>query len=419
MKGLLGKLFLCGAVLYTQTGLAIETARVLPKNVFRARLATVVTGSITDTFNSRGRLEPITSGLNQSVGVDTLAASEPALGQLRDALNALSPGMGDDLMGANIYSDFEANVQQFVPAIEYGATSRLSVGIRVPVVQRDIQTSFNVAGVNNAAAISQMMGTLSPALTGGLQQASGTTLNTQFFENALFRSKGYQSPNGRISGTELGDIEVGGAYNYYKGDKYYATALLGLRMPTGSVGELENFFDTGVGKGSYTLGFHFFEEYKPSEKILISAAQKIEYSFADTRRRAVPLNEGDAIPSILESDGQVQDVTRQRGVYFFGELAATGIFYEKALHFWAAAQYATEGKASFSGPGNLYYEGLANNTYFHSLGGEVGFKYSALAAYVAKKVSVPYEVSVQYNRVLDGNNVSMSSYGRMDMIVYF
>ncbi len=403
----------------SQILLAIETARVLPKGIFRARLATVRTGSITDTYNSSGQLTPIAGGLNQSVTVDTLAASEPALGQLRDALNNLSPGLGQELMAANIYSDFDAQVAQFVPALEYGLTSKLSLGIRIPVVQRDIRTSMRVDGVNNSAAIAATMGTLSPALTAGLQQASATTLNTRFFESALFTSKGYQSPNGRIQGTELGDVEVGAAYNFFKSEKVMATTQLGFRLPTGTMGELDNFFDSGVGEGSLSFGAYFFEEYNPTDRIMLSAAQKFEYHFSDTRRRAVPLNPGDSIPSILDADGQVQDVTRTRGLQFMGELGATTYMYDRSVQFWAATQYETEGSASYSGPGDLYYEGLGADSFYQYWGGEIGFKYSTLRAFVNKKASIPYEFSLQYNRKLSGQNVSMSSYGRADLVVYF
>ena len=400
-------------------GSAIERPQVLPEGTFRGRLINATTFGIKDKFNFDGKIEGVTHSLNRNVSTADLAASSAQLTQMVNVLNTISSDLGNQLLGAELKSDFKAQLTQTVPVLGYGVNSRFSVGIVVPIIKRKITTSFQAKGFNNAAQIRDQLGNLSPALTQGLAAISNMKIDTAFFENALFTSKGYTSPHS-FQKTELGDIELAAVYNFYKSKEkgQMATSFLFLRTPTGSVGDITNIYDTGSGQGNWSLTFKFIEEWKLNKYWKISSSQELELHKSDVRQRAVPKNAEDILPSLLKEDGQVQDVKRQRKPRFFGELAMHHLP-NKAVSFWGAVQYHTENPSRFTGPGDLYYEGLEAATGDKSLNSELGVRYTSVPAFLEKKMSVPFEVSLLYNKTLQGMNQNAVEYVLLDLSVYY
>lgn len=409
---------LCILLLLQTTAFAAETAKVLPKGIFRARLVGVQTEQIGESINNDSQLEPFANSLNTTVTVGDLTNKDPRVADLVSALNTIQPGLGNNLMNSNLYSDMSLNVTTILPALEYGMTEKLSLGIRLPVVTRRVDANFSANSINNATYAAAQTGGLSPALTAALAQFGAQSFDTAMFAKTIFTDKGYEAP-GSYQKTEIGDLEFGGKYNFFSNSFFYATTQLGARAPTGSTPSMTNIFDKGTGGGAWAIGLSMYQEYFPINRVSFGAMQKVSHYFPDTADRAVPKNAADALPSLLPQDHQVQRVTRSQGDKLETELSTTLHFFNSDLTTWGAYQFMTKGGDNYSGPGNLYYDGLAKNSSLLSHSAEIGVGYSTINAYRKKEFSVPGQIELTYNSTLGGRNIAQVNYIRMDMILYF
>ncbi len=406
-----------------EQALARESARVLPAGIYRARLVGVVTSDVSETFNEKGQSQSLAYSLNRSLTVNDLSANaDPVTGQklqtLITSLNTLDPGLGTKLANSavNLYSDLSVQQQISLFALEKGFTDRLSLGIRAPIIRRSVRNRFSVDPNQTAAAISGVVGEISADVQAGLGNLAA--LDTASFENSLFTAKGYQSPRD-FEKTQLGDVEFGGKYNFYRTDELYSSVLLGVGAPTGAKAELANPFDKGNSKEAWCYAVQLLQEVYPTKGLTFGGAAKMGYSLKDKRDRAVPKNESDSLPSLLPQDGKVQNVTRQRGRQFESELSAHYKFGGDKFGVWSAYQYSSKATDRYTGPGNLYYLGLEKNSDWSLQAGEVGLEFSTIPLFRKGSFKVPLEVSLLYNHALEGKNTPRASYTRMDLMVYF
>ncbi len=418
-------LFSFAAVLATVPVLseARETARVLPKKISRFRIVGVVTEGVSRTYDNDGRVELITGSLNRSVTVNDLAnaaggTTGEQLKTLIQTLNAISPGSGDSLAGADLNSQFSTQAQIFLPAFEYGLTERLSLGIRMPIEKRIVTNRFSANSVNNAAAMRASVGALDATLDAGLATFSAQNFDTAFFDSSLFASKGYQTPHD-FSSTDPGDVEFGGKYNFYKSDDWVHSVLIGARAPTGKKSSLTDPFDKGTSKECWGTAAQYLAEFNVG-RVTLGGAAKYTYNFSDTRDRAVPKDANDSLPSLLPQDGQVLSVHRKTGNQLDTELSTLYTFPGNAVGVWGAWQYSDKATDSFQGSKpNLYYAGLSNGTGWNQHMAEIGAQYSTIPAFRKGKIAVPMEVSLLYNTPFAGTNSVISPYTRLDLMVYF
>lgn len=413
----IGSIFVLALALFASLASAKETAVVLPQSIKRVRLVGVVTDQIKDSFNEKGELRGVTSSLNRSVTVSDFTAMNAQLNQLVSVLNSMEGGLGNQLLSSNLFSDMSTRMQVLLPAIEYGLTPEWSIGARMPVVKRSARNRFSVNSVNNAASILNYIGSINPALTAALLSVDGTSFDGAFFQKTLFTSKGYKAP-ADYEKTQIGDLEMGAKYNFHKDDTFMSTVLFGTRLPTGAQPAVDDLFDPGTSKGAVGVCIQGFQDVKIFNSLSLLASAKGIYNFPDTRERAVPRNAADALPSVLPQDGQVQQVRRVRGMELESELALTQKLSE-AVELWGAYQFNAKAEDKFSGPGDLHYAGLSNNTATRLAAGEVGVQYSGIPAFRRGKLPVPFEVSLLYNRPLEGKNTMFNTFARMDLMVYF
>ncbi|RZA03000.1 MAG: hypothetical protein EOP11_16345, partial [Proteobacteria bacterium] len=396
---------------------ARETAWVLPKGISRLRLVGVSTTGVRDTFNDVGKIQGVSNTLNRDVSIQDLAqAADPAtraqLQTLVGTLNRLQPGLGDNLAGSSIFSDVAIQQQIYLGAFEYGLTSKVSLGIRVPVVRRNIDNQFSATGRNNAAAASRALGDLSDDARAGLGGVGALDLNTGYFENALFASKGYDLPRS-FSRTQLGDIELGGKYEIHKGESTYTSALVGLGLPTGAAYNIRSPFDRGNSREAWSYAAQLLQEVYPVKGLTLGANARLGYSLRDSRERAVPRSAEDSLPSVRAEDGQVENVARQRGLQLDSEVSAGYRFAKEKWGLWAAYQYASKGTDRFFGQGSLYYEGLSPNTSYQLHTAELGAEFSTISAFRAGSFPLPLEVTLLVNTPFAGVNSPMAPYARV------
>ena len=389
----------------------------MPKGISRVRFAGVNARTVTGKFNENGERGSL-GGANQTITMAKLAAANPQVAMLRDNLNAFADGLGDNLYTGNLYQDISVQQRIYGAAFEYGLSERWNFGVRFRVVEQHIRSGLTVDATNNAGSVRRLVqgnAATVAALDAGLVQVSN--FDQTFWENTLFRSKGYDAPSDKDL-TSLGYTEAGVKYLIYKNDWYLMSTLGGVRLPTGRDESLTNPLDRGTGGNYWGAAAQWQQEFVASSALSFGTSARYDYYFKDTKKKAVPKNEDDVLPSLLPGDGQVQTVKRKPGNRVEAELSSTLKLGEQ-FSVWGAYQYQRKVKDDYSGPGNLYYAGLEKNTDFEATNGETGVEFSTIQLYRKKKFAMPMQVALTYNTTLSGYNTADASYGRVDLKFYF
>lgn len=144
-------------------------------------------------------------------------------------------------------------------------------------MKRSVRHKFSANTINNAQAISNYVGAINPAITDGLVSVGGSTFDAAFFQNSLFAAKGYQGPKD-FDKTQIGDLEFGVKYNFYNSDILASTALVGMRLPTGTQPALDNIFDQGTSKGAVSACIQGLQDIKLSKSTSLLGAAKRQFS---------------------------------------------------------------------------------------------------------------------------------------------
>lgn len=401
------------------TAHAFDDAKVLPPKVFRVKLVNVETNSFGNKFNNQGNAQSYVANLNRTLDTKAIAARDPRLGKLVQLLDTSMPGASENLVSAQINTEFNSSIQSTVPALEYGINENFAIGLRIPIIQRKVNAQFSASGANNMGALAAKLPDghpMKPTLT----QLGAMPINTQTVAQYIFTNYGYQVPSS-FETTELGDIEFGGKYKFYE-DVYFRSAILaGIRAPTGSTGELSNIFDTGSGNGNWAFGVQGFQDFKLTSQLTLGGNAMVHYYLPDTRERAVPKNSLDTLPSLKPEDGQVQQVERQMAPKFDLYTYARLEFWNKRLNTWTGYNYAAKAEDDFTGPkvDQLAYSELEKNSRFERHNAELGIGYSSLNDFKNGNTKWPMEVTTVYSQTMAGQNVPKLNYVRLDLDIYF
>ncbi len=405
---------------------AIEEARLLPKGISRFRAVGVTASTVDSKFNSAGRVD-IVGGANVSMDVKDIAATLPTkdkaqLLQLVDALNKIKAGSGDSLFNVNTYQDIAVQQNIYGAAYEYGLSDRWNIGVRLRVVQNSVKSSFSAQSTDNIRAIQKSLaqGQQVPNATihGGLQSVQQKLSAENFTAESIFAAKGYEFP-GDSETTDLGYTEVGAKYLLYKDPKWLLSTLWGVRIPTGKDESLTNPLDRGTGGNHWGIGGQLIQNFSVSDYISLAGSVKVDYYLGDAKLRAVPLDENDALPSLLPQDGQVQEVRRKVGTLLQTELAVKTKI--PSTHFTVAGayQYKQKGVDKFEGSGDLYYSGLSRDTNYKAQAMEAQVGFNTIQLYRQGKFRIPLAVEALYNQTFAGMNTPKFSYTRLDLKLYF
>lgn len=397
-----------------------EPADVVPKGVYRFQLSGIATEVVENGFSEDGKYQSLVHDLNRDITSDDFAKTDPRVKELITALNALSPGLGDELLLTNIISDIEVSQKLLYAGLSYGVTKNFTMSIVAPVIQRSISVNLQAETTNNATAVRQSVGELSSELSDGLGELAGEALDGEFFKDKIFREKGYVL-NSKQEESSLGDIELRGRYRYLRKRKHVHSLEMGVVFPTGKPRAIDNIFDPGSGSGKWSVLVENRDQWYFDRRRNHSLDLKtgVLFSLADQRERAIPKDEEDDLPSLLPEDGQVQLSTERSAPRFLASLGMTNQFYRKRINVESSVTYETQGKSQFQGPGDLFYEGLEGDTGYSKLAAELAVGYSSVYDYMRTKKGIPFQALLRYNKTLGGANTEDVSYIRTDLVLFF
>ncbi len=409
--GMVFLLVLCPVPTYS------DDAVVLPKGLWRIFNDTQFGLPYDKRYNKDGDNEPLAIDLNAELnsfvftGLQALEIPNPAaLGcnLVPAPAYCLQPGTAS--LGRSVVS-FERSFVQSDSQIAYGVTDRLSVGAMIPyiwqrnTVQASLDSSTATVGTNAAA--------VSPTNPFGLVPIGaplpGTQAPTTELAQQLLMSQGFKRLES-WSDQGVGDIEVGGKYQYYRSDNWRVAFTGGARFPTGKVDDPDDLADSGFGPGAYALLFRFHQDFVMQPEGLekrmgppgpgafyINTTFRYDLYLPDTQNlRVCSVHE----PLCLVEE----DVDRNIGDTVQAELSGSLGIFMNGLYITPLYRYGHKFKDHYSGNKGLDYGALSTETDFNEHIYRLTLSYTTIPLVIEKKFAFPFLAAVYYGERFAANN---------------
>jgi len=385
---------------------AQESATVLPQKIVRGRVVTIFAPGVTEQYNNNGTKESLVAAYNGKQ--INLADAAPALA---GALTTYGAGAVVPLLNSTFSASANINVQQYITAFEYGLTPKLSLGVIVPVVK--FESNASVTASNGYA---QAQAAIDSSALNGSDVETGMT---EYMRQTTLSGLGYSEP-GKTNFTALGDIELGGKYQFYKTEKLLMSWQAGTRMPTTThTATQANLFDRDIADGQWDLAAQWMGDYFLNSNLFVSGSAKLTWQLADKVDRYVRANKSDLLPDLTNTSLRDSNISRDLGEVFDGEVSANYQFGDKQFKTWGIYQYQAQAQDVYRGTKNLSYSSLETGTNSISHRVVAGFGFTTIPMFQKKQFAIPMDFKLSYSFPVAGKNVSNSKYSRMDVVAYF
>lgn len=396
-----------------------DNAEVLPEGVSRVVVSGKFYFPIKKRYGPDGKAEDIATDFNTELDAEVFS-------DISDVEAAFGMGAGTGTLGASEIS-FKYDVQYTNLSYQYGYSDKLTVGIIIPYwsVKSNVSAYVNPAsatigksaiGVGFAAPLVSIavdpFGDVEPLTTDDVQNILGAGLDVDGNGTVDIPGFGYK----RIetwSGSGLGDIEIGGRYQYRDSDSWRLAFTGGLRLPTGETDDPDSLVDNPQGEGAYALLFMFNNDYTAIENWLLNVTIGYELVLPDKKTMRVPEDVNLPLTTNKEKvDRDIGDNLTLDGSasYKLSDAFSTSVHY----------QYMTKQKDSFSGSQGFAYGSLGEETDTTQQIVVIGATYSTLHLYKAKTFPIPLTATLAYrDRFAGTNNVLKSQYIGLSLMAFF
>jgi hypothetical protein len=379
-----------------------DDAVVLPKGLFRLYADTHFYIPFDERYDQEGNAVKYAAPFNTSLNSVLIPSLAP--------LNPFVPGGIANFGTSNV--TFDRHLQESIFQLAYGLTDRLSIGINVPYFWMKNEVN---ASVDSSPTSGANIG-FNPAFPGGIAPLGvpGTRrATTQDIQNLLASQFGIK-PVQTWQDSGIGDIEVGGRYQYYRGEDFRAAFTGGVRLPTGQEDDPDNLVDTAMGKGAYALLFQFQQDWMHQKDGLgkrlgfpdpgdwfINTTFRYDWNLPTKTELRVCPGGG---PFCNTKD----NVRTKYGDQFQAEISARVGLFIRGLNFSPLYQYAFKFKDHYSGDKGLDYGSL--NQQLDNTRGQVEqhiyilqLTYTTLPLYIEKKFPMPLAFQLSYRDRFAGN----------------
>jgi len=399
-----------------------ESAEVLPQGVFRTDLKYTHFFDIDERYNESGDTEDAATDFNANLNSEVFPVLQ--LVESNFSMPSGSASIGDTLVS------FDYSLNGLELDLYYGLTNKLTVGIKVPYWWKKNKVS---AAIDSGAGSSATVGTNrdfgNPASPLGAAPLiplalGGVPFTDEDVQNLLTDGlvvNGVTLPGGfgydrfeTWSKDDIGDIEAGARYQYFKSDDWRLAFTGGIIFPTGDINDPDNLVDLSYGSGAYGLIFAFNNDYTKIDNWIFNATLRYDWMLTDddvTQR--VPESSNEPITARTEV------VDRDVGDLFWVDLQAA-YTPDGTSSYAINYKYTTKQKDDISGSSNLSYKGLEDETDSEQHLIILGYTYSNLAKYMRTKQGIPFKVGINYRNRFDGkNNALKSQYIQTAFTVFF
>ncbi len=387
---------------------------VLPQGIWHPRLMFGTVSEVSSEFSDEGKLNNI-GRYNQTFDSDFLKNQIPEFGVLCDLLNEYSGSyeLCDEINLGSLKFSGSPTISYIAPVIAYGVSSKVTIGVAVPVVSMTGNVSVEQVGSNNANAVrAQIAGSSVQAqFDEAFDKMSNADLVAEF--NKALDERGYE-PIGERNFSVLGDIQLLTFYEYYQTTYWNNYLQLMFNLPTGpqddpdDLMDFPNFHQTG-----FRLKNH--HDVRPYRRWTLGFAYSYFWKIQDTTVKRVPENEDDILPD----EDRKESVTRD-----LGDIVTLDIYTKYGLtdfiYVNAGIEMAHKAKDEYSGSNPDWdYDLLERDTEANWIGGKVGLTFTTVDWYKSGRFKMPFMISYNYSDILDGKNVPKQVKHEGSLLLFF
>jgi hypothetical protein len=414
----MGRYIFILASLLSRASSAYMSAEALPKGVRAGMLVYGWGDNVTSTFNGNGKVESLVSAINRSVSIDDFAAVRPELKKLKKVLNENEPGLGDQLINANLYSSMTVSESRTYVGFMYGLSNKFALGFAVPYIKRNVHSEFTADVTNNAGAIREKWGNV-PEISDGLKSLASTPVDTGTFEKAIFLDNGYKVP-GDFEARGMGDVEVEARLTYLS-TKWIGLALRSrIEAPTTTYKpDITRLGDRELTDNNWATKLAAIEEFTiiPDHLNFASTTWGIWRAPA-TRTMAFSRTRDQVLPK-LSDPYQVEEVKQQIGAQVEFNNGLNLMFFRRALSLMGSYVYTLKQADRIYGHRDLNYDGFTSRTNLTTQAWEAAVEFSTIPFYLSKDFDTPAKLMFTWNQPIAGKNAYVMPFGRLDAVVLF
>lgn len=393
--------FFCISLASASSVLA-DTARTMPKGLYRIELQNKFWFPITERYDTEGDKKDLGAAFSMplnSSGFSALGAVEEAAG--------MTPGSGS--LGTTDI-DLTMHYNDLILYYQYGLTDKLTIGAEIPyywqwtdVKRATVNTRDATIGINPTGNGPPLL----PLTQGGV--ANGD-LAMEMLQGQL-QGMGYQ----RLadwSDQGFGDILAGARYQYFEQPSWRLAVTGGLTFPTGKMDDADNLTDIEFGRGAWGFFVHSNNDYTGIPDLTINLTFRYDHYLTNSQDRHIPSAAG------VFLSGEKEDVDVQLGDKVEAEISAI-YYFTDALSAECLYRYAYQGDDSISGHSNRDYSMLAEDSSREEHVGRTSLSCSTLAAFRQGTFFLPLVTSIEYRDRFAGSNLSVSRYIRFKVALFF
>jgi hypothetical protein len=388
--------------------MSFDSASVMPKGVRNVRV-TGFTTEISNSYDGSGNAQPVANAFNRPVTWAKLLSSQPAgqdRGMMKGGIKSLDVNLSD--VAGNANGLVNSRVAATVPILAYGVTDKFTIGMAVPVLYTSthVSTGWSVTP-DSQAQFEKVNG----AFPDKIKSVKSQLVNVV---NAEIINDGYK-PLGDEEHTEMGDITLGGKYQYYKSAHMAAALAPRLVLPTGRPADVDKVVDIAPGDGHPSVGLAAIVDFTPTSRLIITPGISYTYQIPWSHAMRVPQTSDQSVTPDVDSS-----VTQKVGDIYS---AGLGVRYKFQELWTIGAGYSLQYKKADEYFGSKYaavrYNYLSIDTEQVMNAGLVGLTYSTVPLFLKKQFALPLEASLNFSHVFSGRNVGQIDLTSFDLAAFF
>jgi len=384
-----------------------DTAQVVPKGAVSVWTEGIFYFDFHEKFNEHGNTQDIAKDYNANLNSNVFTG-------LRQIESIFHLPSGSASIGNSVVS-FKYGGEEFNSLLMYGLTDRLTIGVRIPFYWRRNEVKAVLDTLKATVGKNVALNTLAPLSVPGT-----VPLTTQDVQNLLGKGldigtthiPGYgYTPVGPWSDQGVGDIEVGGKYQYLSTDKWQLAFTGGVRFPTGEVDNPNNLVDVGFGNGVYALLFQSQNDFIGFKNLRLNGTLRYDLNLPDHVTLRVP----DSVHQPITMNEE--NVYREIGAKIEAEISGKYDFFN-GFSFQLLYKYGYKFHDHVTGNMGYNYKSLEDETNYQEHMGIASLWYSTVPLYQAKKFPIPMMAIFSYRDRFAGTNLFKTQYLSLTLAIY-
>ena len=398
------------------TALALENAKVLPQGVRRVNIKTLQV-DLARKYNNDGDLVSLAQPFETDVTFDTVLKGKQGLDRTKLQAFLNENVIASDQVLGSLSADLKGSMRVIAPIVAYGLTERITVAVAAPfyIARTEVALGYR-ANDKNAQNFLNLLSSPQYNQVAAAREAYDSLADGVAALNDKLADNNYQ-PLGRWQDKAFGDVTVAVKTALVGDDSsdVRLANLAGVVIPTGRADDPDILTDVAFGDGSWNIFAGLMCDQQLTRSLYFNQFAKFTYQMETDRVMR------------LKTAEEAVEVEKARLTMKPGNKIDLGASmqweFESGLEFGLGYEFNRKQGDTYQAVDAVAQE-LGQDTLTQANNLEIKLGFSSIPAFKRKEVAVPFDVSFQYKRVIDGamaanRNVPATQLFTLDMNLYF